>query len=153
MPNCSGIQPNVLSVAAVERQIQLLKNVGGLDGSENDADTPLFRTVHTWSNSMRDAAPTKEAFRGVADWVSTTLGVKRQFRDIGRRAAMTRLANAEGFSVVEVAKYFGVTVNTVMRYHKQGRATSIRAASVLSGVDLHPKGEVKNEGEALWEQS
>jgi hypothetical protein len=147
-PIVQASNPMFCPVAAVERQIQLLKNVGGLDGTEKDADKHLFRAVHTWSNSMKDAAPSTEAFRGVADWVSTTLGVKRQFRDIGRRAAMTRLANAEGFSTVEVAKYFGVTVNTVMKYHKQGRATSIRAASVLSGVDLHVKGEVKNEGEA-----
>jgi hypothetical protein len=144
-PIMQAANPMFCPIAAVERQIQLLKNVGGLDDSVSAAESPLFRSVGHMATTLKDAAPTREAFRGVAEWVTKTLGVKRQFRDIGRRAAMTRLANAEGFTLVEVAKYFGVTVNTVMRYHKRGRATQLRAAAVLSGVDLQGKVEVKGE--------
>ena len=147
-PIMQGDNPMFCAVAAVERQLQLLKNVGGVDNENPDPDAPLFRSVRTYSESLLHAPPSKEAFRGVADWVSLVLGKKRQFRDLSRRAAMTRLANTPGFSLVEVSKYFGVAENTAGRYHKQKRTMPLKAAAVLSGVKNNEP-LMKEEGEAM----
>ena len=81
-PMMQGDNPLTCPVAAVERQLQLLRNIGALQNLEHEADSPLFRSVRGFSLTLMDAPPSKELFRGIADWVSTTLGTKRQFRDL-----------------------------------------------------------------------
>ena len=83
---------------------------------------------------MRAIGTTVEIYRGVATWVAKTLGRHVTFKDVGRRAAMSRLARDGTLSLEEKAKYFGVHPRTMEVYHRMHNDTPLTAATVLSHV-------------------
>ena len=128
-PIIQGDHPMFCAVAAIERQIKLLQSIGC-----NHGDNWLFRPCTTWGTTLEGNQATVELFRGVADWVTSALDQKRTFKDIGRRAAMTRLVNSGEMSIADIAKYFGVSRTTVEKYHRLAKTAPLKAAGILSGV-------------------
>ena len=78
----------------------------------------LFRTVWTYGATLTAQQCGEDTTRGVADWVSKIVGRRLTWKDVARRAAMTRLANDPSVSADDIAKYFGVTRTTVAVYHQ-----------------------------------
>ena len=85
-----------------------------------------------FSLKVRKTAASREFSCGVARWVSDIVGRPLTFKDVARRAAMTRLANELSLSVQEKAKYFGVATRTMAVYHRMQRETPVTAARSLS---------------------
>ena len=54
------------------------------------------------------------------------------FKDLARRAAMTKAANSR-LPLRETSKYFKVRPNTMMVYHQAVRDTAHKVACILSG--------------------
>ena len=63
---------------------------------------------------------------------SKVLKRKLVFKDLARRAAMTKAANS-GLPLPETSKYFKVRPNTMMVYHQASRDTAHKVAGILSG--------------------
>jgi hypothetical protein len=118
----------------------------------------LFRSAKYTVNTLLPLQTSPETYRGVAAWVTSKVDRRLTFKDVARRAAMTRLANAPDLSLDDVAKYFMVHRNTIQIYHQMSRSTPVKAATILSrGTKSEPKGEVadsaggetKHEGKPL----
>jgi hypothetical protein len=127
----SSVDERFCAMAAIKRQMAL---VAKAPRSSEEGENFLFRSC-TLNNVRLSAGPTtEEMYRGLAKWTSDTLGRKMTFKDIARRAAMTRLANASEVPLAEVAKYFGVHTNKIQIYHQAGKNMAQLAAAILSGV-------------------
>ena len=138
----AGPEEKYCAVAAIQRQQALARKA---PQSPEEGQNWLFRNCKLNSVRLGVASTTEETYRGVAKWVSGVLGRKVTFKDVARRAAMTRLANASDVPLAEVAKYFGVHTNTVQIYHQGGRNMAQLAASILSGVKVEQENGVKAE--------
>ncbi len=101
------------AVHAIDRQLLLLAAVDGVHAPS--PTSTLFRRCRLLSPNLGEESTSVESLRGVASWVSHVTNKDRTFKDIGRRAAMTNLSNS-GLSIQQVAKYFGVHVNTIAKY-------------------------------------
>ena len=60
------------------------------------------------------------------------------FKDLARRAAMTKVANA-ALPLSETSKYFHVKVDTMMGYHQASEDTVPKVASIWSAHPCAPK--------------
>ena len=139
----AGDDPTFCPVAAIDRQRALLARA--TTSSEPGANW-LFRTVRFFSDTLGSKPTTNEMFRGTAKWVSSTLNRQMTWKDVARRAAMTRLANCDDISLEDVAKYFGVHRNTIRVYHRMTRETPLRAARILSGLKEEAHTVAREEG-------
>ncbi|EPS58297.1 hypothetical protein M569_16518 [Genlisea aurea] len=127
----SGDDPLTCPVAAVARQQALLEM------APNKGHTNwLFRTCRPISPHLSDEPVSDEMFRGVAAWASMVVQRRCTFKDVARRAAMTRLASDSALSREDVAKYFGVNRNTVAVYHQMARGTPFQAGAILASANL-----------------
>ena len=108
---------------AYERPLALLPQKG------ND---PLFRRIKFHQMQLGLEHGTTESCQGAADWASKVLKRKLVFKDLARRAAMTKAANS-GLPLPGTSKYFKVRPNTMMVYHQASRDTAHKVAGILSG--------------------
>lgn len=124
--------PKLCGVAAYNRQVQLL----GQDGPS--AGDFLFRTMYHFQRSAPQGRNDKKGvhyamFRGVARWVSATLGRKVTFKDCARRPVATTLADC--LPLHQAAKALGVHANTLGVYHRSAsNVVANAAAEVLRGL-------------------
>ena len=140
-----GSDEKYCPIAAVDNQKKWLEE---LFPGEDD-DKPLFRSVVSAQGKLRTVASTQETYRGMANWVSQIIGRKVVFKDCGRRAAMSRLMKNSELSPTEIAKYFGVHVNTALLYHRMNFETPQRAATILSTLGKKAQKEEGHPGNSL----
>jgi hypothetical protein len=88
-----GVNPQVCPVLAIEAQVALLAK----HGAPLPAGAPnyLFRSMKCTTMKKIPPQPiSKEFFRGISNWVSGVLERPVTFKDLARRAAMSRLVNS-----------------------------------------------------------
>ena len=117
------------ALEAYKRQCALLETKGNV---------PLFRSVKCYDVNLGPQRGTTELCAGAATWASKVLGRKMVFKDLARRAAMTKVANS-ALPLSETSKYFHVKVDTMMGYHKVSEGTVPKVASILSAYPCAPK--------------
>ena len=108
---------------AYERQLALLPQKGNV---------PLFRRIKFHQIQLGLEHGTTESCQGAADWASKVLKRKLVFKDLARRAAMTKAANS-GLPLPGTSKYLKVRPKTMMVYHQASRDTAHKVAGILSG--------------------
>ena len=91
----------------------------------------LFRSVRFTSVGLKADQGSYHLCEGVATWASRVLGRKVTFKMITRKPAMTRIANSD-IPELEAAKFMGVTVKTLRKYHTMVPDAVKRAAVVMS---------------------
>ena len=128
-------------LAAVRKQQELVRTASYGDPTD---DSPLFRSVNFNSEMLKGTGTSREMYRGIAKWVSRKLNRSITFKDCGRRAAMSRLANDSSLSISEIAKFFAVHPNTIGVYQRNDTDSALLAASILSGA-RRVKGEPETD--------
>lgn len=135
-----GDDPDLCPIAALDRQMELLGKCNA-----KPEENFLFRAASLHAKTVLPKPAGRDIFFSIAGWVSSILGRTLTFKDVGRRAAMTRAANS-GVSLQDVAKYFGVHRNTVAVYHKMGNSVPVQIAKILVGhPDATPDLRIKDE--------
>ena len=91
----------------------------------------LFRSCTNTTAKMGAKVTTYASYRGVASWVGGLIGrPKLTVKDIGRRVAMTKLANSD-IPLEDCCKYMGVTAKTMSIYQRPTLGIELRAARLL----------------------
>ena len=122
--------PKFCAIQAFERQCKLLETAQPAELSY------LFRTWRYWQKRLGSEQTTVNTYSGAANWVKDLLKKdKFTHKDLGRRVAMTKLANDPDISLMDAAKYLGVHVTTLRVYHRSGPSVATKAAEILSRAD------------------
>ena len=122
--------PKFCAIHAFERQCTLLET------AEQAEVSYLFRTWNFWKKPLGSGQTAIATYFGAAKWVKDLLHKgKFTHNDLGRRVAMTKLANDPDISLMDAAKYLGVHVNTLRVYHRPGPLVATTAAEILSKAD------------------
>ena len=139
-------EPLLCPIRAIDSQLRLVQEVDAAAGVQDPSQGFLFRTVRNFGITLGTLPTTEEMYRGVAAWVSSVIGRKLTFKDVARRAAISRLVNSGLMSIADCARYFRLHPHTIQVYHRATRDAPNRAAHILAKVKGERASQCKREG-------